>query len=435
MDTPSSANKLLTDWANGGAAVDTLLDWLQGGEDLAVLGTETPPYFRILSAIPDQGDDQSTVREALAARAAELLNRKPDQAPETLGADGQATLANLLYLAAGLAMPKVLAHPLLQMEARRRLAGSWNTIPLENVLRDALIENQADAITLVPRWKNLVRTARPGFQTDAFDGFRGLVKATDRPGQPNLHNIAAGLRLLADYLDTYERDQRRPRFQHWSTYVDQCYSYRGELSGDEWVDMAKEAELPRWAAESLPRLIRISQTGSVVVWLPIVCCIPFPWTPVRPLCDGAALELKPSAEARDFILEVIPFFERTRREFLFDSPRAQLCMLNQIFIYLEDQWRKAKSGEFANLIHESRERLVREALADRANDRSEVEIFDRVCEALVEYARQRFLAARQRPEDWPALAQGAASLFTRPLGEVPTDRPKEWCDDVWPRAA
>jgi hypothetical protein len=434
MDTLQSAQTLLTDWANSGADPGTLLDWLQGGEDMGVLGIDLPPYYRIMSAIPDQGDDQRAVRQALAKSVAKLLERKPDENPKFLGADHEETFANLLYLAAGLASPSILSGPLLAMNDRKRLSGSWNEHELRDVLRDALIENQPDSKTLKPTWETLLRAqGAECLQGDSFDGFRGLVKATDRPGQPDVGNIATAVGLLAEYLDTHRGETRRAEFKQWTRQIDHYFPLR-ELREDEWLKVAEDARLRRWAAESLPKLARRSRTGTLVVWAPIVSCIPFDWKPVRPLCDGAALELEPSPEARDFIFTVWPVFERSRLDFVADSPSAQFCMLNQIFMDLEKEWRDTNRDRFAAFIRTSREHLLREALAERADDPMELKAFGKICEQLAADAKRRFSEASMR-DKWTDLAKGAASVCRQPWREIPRDDVEGWAENVYRRAA
>jgi hypothetical protein len=413
----------LVNWVDLGADRDTLRVWLRGGGDLAETDSNAPPYFQILEAIPDRGDDQFRVRRKLAQRAAELLDLRPDLELKVLGAGSGEILYNLFYLCSGLQVPDVLGEPLEKICEKATLNGSWNGVSFRKALREALIENPRSS-TLVEPWEKLLREDPSSFLPgDDFDGFRGLVNATDSHGVPNWENIRKALSLSAERLQPKNHYPRRADFRKRGRYVEETFSFWG-ISDEEWIALAKMAKLPRWAAESLPRLSSLPPTGNIVVWAPILTCIQFPYDVKESICEGAALVLDPSPEARGRIHEVFQVFEDSRSRFIYEEPRAQLCILNQIFIELEDS---------CDLIRESRERLLEEALQDPAADQSE---FNRVSGELAAFLRQRFVEA-QTSDQMESAAVDTARILSQPLETVPTSKQQlpQWTADLRAQAA
>ncbi len=368
-------SKLLTDWADRGANPDTLRVWMRGGGDFAEVGSNVPPFFQILRAIPDRGDEQRRVRRKLAEGAAQLLKSEPDCNLNVLGANAAEILYNLLYLCAGLQVPDILAEPLEAIRRRGKLSGSWNGVSFKRALREAIIENQRSSTALRRIWIKLLQGKPDRFlEGDAFDGFRGLVNATDSPGEPNIPNISRALSLTVKILDG--KEHRRSQFKERAAYVDSNFEFRGGLSSGEWFKVAKMAKLPHWAAESLPKLWDLPPEGKVVVWAPILTCIPFPYRVLETLCDGAVLVLDPSPEARNHIQRVWLVFEESRRQFTYESPRAKYCLLNQIFMDLENDW---------PFIRGARKRLLEEALNATSPDLAD---FNQVSGELAAYSQQ-----------------------------------------------
>lgn len=404
----------LIEWVLRGADQHLLRVWLRGGGELGGEVSSAPPFFQILRAIPKSGNEQLPVRQALTKCAAELLSLQPDCNLQVLGASAEEILYNLLYLCAGLRNPSILAKPLAEMYQRRQLKGSWNGVSFKKALRDALIENQENRTALKPLWINLLEGRSDFIDGSIFDGFKGLVNATDLPGEPNFSNVKEALRRAAASLED-GKGKRRATFKQWSGYIHTTFAFRG-LSDKDWIrlaagdlprrsDQQRKDDLPRWAAESLPRFRDIPDHGPVVVWAPILTSVPFEYEVLDSICAGAAVMLDPSPEARLRIREVEPVFEESRKGFTFESPRAQFCMLNEIYVQLEVK---------CPLIADARRILLAEALETTT---ASEEQFNEVSRQLADYLRKRFEDATT-PQERVAAAQGTVRVMKEPLENV-----------------
>ncbi len=148
---------ILVDWLKSDKNPDVLIDWLDGGGDLASSLSTSQPYYQILTSIPAQG--VWPIRKALAEQSAVLLRRRPDL--NSFGFDRNKVAYNLFSLCAGLQVPSELAAPLQAILKDEKLTGHYNGISLKRSLLDAVILNQNSPTDLRDLWIGFDRGAIP----------------------------------------------------------------------------------------------------------------------------------------------------------------------------------------------------------------------------------------------------------------------------------
>ncbi|MFN7961902.1 MAG: hypothetical protein U0002_11575 [Thermoanaerobaculia bacterium] len=322
------------DWS-----LEEFADLLEGYGLPVQSGDGDEPYLWLLRALPLDGQRQKTELK-LAKRLARLLHAQPEL--RDLAHRQQDLLYNALMLAAGLRCPEALAGPLFEIYSTPArlagLSGQYLGIPLQAVLRDALMENQLDS-RLESEWLAMVAddgTARlPGDPERGLWGLRNTLVEGARPAQPDLEALGYGLRLIADrYRD---RPDRRESFR--ALVANTCQAVFNVAQPDlEMLLVAHRQSWPAWATECLPRLFFWTGNDEAILWHYAFALLPSQAAVecLEVLCDGQAVRVHVPSEARALVETIAQVLEATRSSNPFASDHSTEASLKHTVADLVD---------------------------------------------------------------------------------------------------
>lgn len=305
---------------------EDLADWLQG-YGLPPVGSSEEPYVWLLRGLPE-GAERYPLEAEFARRAAKLLEGEPDRVPA--GRRPQRLLQNLLMLCAGLSCRDELAEPLYAIFQRAALGGQWQGQDLRRALLAALVMNQRDN-RLQAVWEAMSRGEKHRFLGGGRDvGFEGSLRmppSETRRGEPALEAIGRSLKATAEYLGT-DRD-RLVEFRSLINRVVETYLL--PTATLDLVRLATDHGWPAWTVDCLPNLCfpvdpadDPSEPSSYVLWWPILEVLGDGYSAKteESFCDALVLRVSVDREARGFIENIGPSFERYRRSNLISSENA-----------------------------------------------------------------------------------------------------------------
>jgi hypothetical protein len=232
----------LRDWLNTGSwTLDYLYALLQGDNWPPII-REEQPYELFMAGTCDD----PSLRIELAKRLAVALDDEPEvKLPGTRPAQ---MLASLLTLCSEVYNPDVLWEPLLRMNGRHKLTAEWpRGVPLNDLLRAALILNQRDD-SMMPEWTSMIEGTPGDFLAgNMYDGIRGFyLRKPDNGTTPRWALLGPALRKVALRLSG-SGDRRNIEFREILDPLRKLYQLE---NWDELFLLAVHYNWPRWTITS-----------------------------------------------------------------------------------------------------------------------------------------------------------------------------------------